>query len=99
MSLLCQSVTIFRADGTKQVVDHCSFFPKITEVTDHTGTWLKRSFTLILRGPRDVRPGDRVLEGTCADRPFEELIPNAFTVGYVKPFFWNGKVSHMEVGG
>lgn len=102
MSLLGQTVTLYRVGGTRTVMDHCSFFPQKSITTDHTGTALQKGFTLIVRGAQDIRVGDRIVEGIGPDAEFEELIPqltDAYTVTTVKPFFWNGKVSHMEVRG
>lgn len=103
MSLLNQTVTVYRADGTRQVLESCQLCVKKGLHTDHLGTEKRDSFTLIVRGERDLRPGDRLLAGvgpqTVDWAAFLPELGACYRVDYVQPFFWQGKVSHMEAGG
>ena len=103
MSLLNQTVTVYRADGTRMVLENCCLAVKRGLYTDQLGTSWRNSFTLIVRGSRDLRPGDRLVPGIGPERvQWESLLPetgNVYRIGYVQPFFWNGKISHMEAGG
>jgi len=103
MSLLQQTVTVYRGDGTRRVVENCQLCVKKALKTDHLGTENKDRFTLIVRGEQDLRPGDRFMEGIGpAEVDFKSLLPErgaCYRIDYVQPFFWNGKVSHMEAGG
>ena len=103
MSLLDQTVTVYRADGTRQVIENCQLLVKKSLKTDHWGTENRDKFTLIVRGQRDLRPGDRLLEGVGPETvDFQNFLPErglCHRIDFVQPFFWNGKVSHMEAGG
>ena len=102
MGLLSQTVTVYGSDGRREVLENCSLTVRRGIQTDCGGTERKDRFTAIFRGAVHVRPGDRILEGVGPERDFKELIPEctgALRVQYVQPFFWNGRVSHTEVGG
>ena len=103
MSLLKQTVTVYRADGTRKVIENCQFCPKKGLRTHEFGTDLQDRFTLILRGQQDLRPGDRIVPGIGPERvDFKNLLPEkgrVYRIDFVQPFFWNGQVSHMEAGG
>ena len=103
MSLLNQTVTVYRADGTRKVLENCYLAVKHRLSTDHCGTCNRNSFTLIVRGSADLRPGDRLMPGIGPETvTWERLLPETgpvYRVGYAQPFFWNGRISHMEAGG
>ncbi len=103
MSLLKQTVTVYRADGTRRVLEHCQLCVKKALKTDHLGTENRDRFTLIVRGQHDLRPGDRLMEGMGPETvDWAAFLPekgNVYRIDYVQPFFWNGQVSHMEAGG
>ncbi len=103
MSLLNQTVTVYRADGTRQVIENCQLCVKKGLHTDHLGTQYRDRFTLIVRGSHDLRPGDRLTPGIGPEAvDWSSFLPEmgkVYRIGYVQPFFWNGKVSHMEAGG
>lgn len=103
MSLLNQTVTVYRNDGVRQVLPKCQLFVKKGLSTGSMGTVLKDRFTLIIRGHYDLRPGDRVMEGIGpAQVHWESFLPEmgkCYRIDYVQPFYWQGKVSHMEAGG
>lgn len=103
MSLLNRIVTVYRADGTRQVIHNCQLSVRKGLKTHHFGTENRDRFTLIVRGQYDLRPGDRVVEGVGPDAvDFKSFLPEmglCYRIDYVQPFFWNGKISHMEAGG
>lgn len=103
MSLLQQTVTVYRADGTRQVIENCQLTVKKGLKTDHLGTVNKDRFTLIVRGDQDLRPGDCLMAGIGPETvDFKSFLPEkggCYRIDFVQPFFWNGKVSHMEAGG
>ena len=102
MSLMSHTVTVYRPEGTREVLRNCSFQLRCGEKTDHLGTQLQNRFTLILRGSANIKPGDRIMEGVGPELDFDSVLPEllpAYRVAYVQPFFWGGRVSHMEVGG
>lgn len=103
MSLLQQTVTVYRADGTRRVMENCQLCVKKALKTDHLGTESRDRFSLIVRGERDLRPGDRLVEGIGPETvDFKSLLPErgkCYRIEYVQPFFWNGRISHMEAGG
>lgn len=103
MSLMQQTVTVYRADGTRIQLDNCQLCPKKSTEIDTLGAVQKNRFTLIVRGCHDLRPGDRVMPGIGPETvDFKNLLPekaHVYRIDFVQPFFWNGKVSHMEVGG
>lgn len=102
--LLDQTVTVYRRDGTRKVVDNCQFILKKGQTVDIHGQRQRDKFSLIARGGVDLRPGDRVLQGIGPEQvQWMEFIPEKVdglvTVGYVQPFYWAGRVSHIEAGG
>ena len=103
MSLMQQTVTVYRGDGQRFILDACQFCPKKSTKIDTFGTSQNDRFTLIVRGGHDLRPGDRVMPGIGPETvDFKNLLPekeHVYRVDFVQPFFWNGKVSHMEAGG
>ena len=103
MSLLKQTVTVYGGDGKRLILDSCQLFPKKSSKIDTFGTVQNDRFTLIVRGCHDLRPGDRVVPGIGPEEvDFKNLLPekgNVYRIDFVQPFFWNGKVSHMEAGG
>ena len=103
MSLLQQTVTVYRGDGKRLILDACQFCPKKSTEIDTFGTRQNDRFTLIVRGDQDLRPGDRVVPGIGPETvDFKNLLPekgHVYRIDFVQPFFWNGKVSHMEAGG
>ena len=104
MVLLNQQVTVYREDGTRFVIPRCQFVLQKGYQVDINGQRLRHRFTLIAKAPVGLRPGDRVLPGIGPEQvDWQEFIPEKVdglvTVGYVQPFFWAGKVSHVEAGG
>ena len=103
MSLLNQTVTVYRSDGTRKVLENCYLTVKRGLFTDVMGTVQRCSFTLIVRGEQDLRPGDRLMEGIGPKYvQWDHFLPElqkCYRIGYVQPFFWNGCVSHVEAGG
>ena len=102
--LLEQTVTVYRADGTRHVIKNCQFLLQKGQAIDIHGSRLKDRFSLIVRGGQDLRPGDRILEGIGpVEFNWQEFIPEnvegLVTVGFVQPFYWAGRVSHTEAGG
>lgn len=103
MRLLSQTVTVYRADGTRQVLDNCYFTAKKGHATDHFGTACRDGCTLIVRGSCNLKPGDRVMEGIGPEQvEWDRFLPElgaCHRIDYVQPFFLNGRVSHVEAGG
>ncbi len=104
MRLLGQTVTVYRADGTRKIVENCQLLSKSGVYTDMQGTRLRDRFSLIVRGSCDLRPGDRVIAGIGPEtvdwnRFLPETVEGVCQIGYVQPFFFGGKVSHVEAGG
>ena len=104
MGLFGQTVTVYRADGSRRVIPACALQRKHGYFTDEQGTRLRDRFTLIVPGAWDLRPGDRLLEGVGPDRVdwaafLPETVEGVCQIGYVQPFFWAGRVTHVEAGG
>lgn len=107
---LCdQTVTIYRkhADQVLRLVAYgCYFSCRDTMLRDENGSRQSRSFLLVMPGNiQRVFPGDRVCPGEGPqvaaqdwDRFLPVLVPGLVQVAYTKPFYWNGKLCHVEAG-
>lgn len=99
-----QTVTVYRGDGTRRVLPGCQFILNRRQDVDLMGRHLKPRFSLIVKGAQDLRPGDRIMEGIGPEQfDWDAFVPenveNLVSVGYVQPFYWQGKVCHTEAGG
>lgn len=108
---LCdQRVSIYRKtpDGIqRQVVDGCFYNWQLSRKLAAGLDRRERSFLLVIPGGKaQIAVGDRVLEGTgpeAKDVDWCRFVPGAVAglsqVAYVKPWYYEGKLCHMEAGG
>ena len=97
-----QTVTLYRRVGDsvqRQVLDGCFYRFEDSAAEDR----FTRKFLLICPGNREIRPGDRVLEGIGPeDVVWAEFLPIAVPglgeVAYAAPWRWDGKIVHWEAG-
>lgn len=101
---LCdQTVTVYRCQEKtvlRQVVEGC--YLELGQTYRSQDARHDREFLLVVPGQlQQVFPGDRLVPGVGPQVQDEaELLPvylpDVLTVGKVKRFFWNGKLSHIE---
>ena len=106
-SLCDQTVTVYRLEAGqvhRQVLEGCWLQTTEEVEQDTAGQRQQRKFLLIVPG-RQVLPGDRVMAGEGpqveADhwhRFSPALVPALVQVSWVKPFYWQGILSHTEAG-
>lgn len=101
---LCnQTVTVYRQKNGqvhRQVLENC-YLEVMTKAVpgDHRR---ERSFLLVVPGDRrSVAPGDRVLPGIGPEEVHWNLflpvyVKELLVVSKVKPFYWEGRMSHLE---
>lgn len=108
-SLCDRTVTIYRRQGEqvlRQVVDGCFFSWQIEQVVDTQGC--RRETTCLLVMPGDTQrvfAGDRVFDGVGPEiemKDWAAFIPvkvaGLAEIGYVKPYYWDGALCHVEAG-
>lgn len=103
---LCdQTVTVYRqGDGQvlRQVLENC--YLELEEKLRTQDARLEKTFLLVVPGQlQRVFPGDRLVPGIGPEvADWEALLPaflpQVLTVGKVKRFYWDGKLSHIEAG-
>ncbi len=105
MSPLCsETVTVYRRDGTRLVVESCFYHHSTVQEDSQLGRQIARPF-LLVTPPGDYipRPGDRVCEGVGPeDVAWEELLPCTRAalgeIAYVTPWYLGGRLHHYESG-
>jgi hypothetical protein len=96
-----ETVTVYRKVGDEIQsfrCPDCYLQRKIVMVRDDLGTFKKWEFLLIAPGERPIMVGDRVVAGNGKDVSYWYELGSAMQVGYVKPFYLDGKLSHWEAG-
>lgn len=108
-SLCDRTVTVYRMEAGKVrrfVVDSTFLSVKTVKQSHQDGESVAKPFLLILPGGDvTVYPGDRVFEGVGPHITEEgwsgflpATVPELFAVEYVKPYYWMGKICHIEAG-
>lgn len=104
-----QTVTVYRmADGqvSRKVYDGAYLQMQTQAQWDAQGRQGERKFLLILPGEGvKLSPGDRVYDGIGPQITAEQwsrfipaLVDGLGQIGYVKPYYWQGILSHTEAG-
>lgn len=106
--LCCQTVTVYRRMGNKvlrQVLENAFYSYQDRYVGQAPDSRMERLFTLILPGNYPLQVGDRIYDGVGPELDPAEwagfipaCVPGLSQVQYVKPFFWEGKICHLEAG-
>lgn len=89
------TVTVYResiCDVERIVLNGCHFESKVESKADITGIWPRDVCFLTAPAGADIRPGDRVCGGVGPEGP-EAALPR---IAWVRPFFVDGKVHHLE---
>lgn len=108
-SLCDQTVTVYRKKDDqilRTVVDNCFFLLQQEEEMGQLGCQKQTYCFLVMPGSAQlVFPGDRVYDGVgpeiTADRwdTFQpSLEPKLGQISYVKPWYFRGKLCHIEAG-
>ena len=106
-SLCNQTVTLYRRVGTsvqRWEEANCFYQWQQSQQQGVSGVRRDTSFLLVLPGlRREILPGDRVFNGVGPlEVDWAAFVPAAVSglseVGYVQPFFWEGKLCHVEAG-
>lgn len=103
-SLCCQTVTVYRMGGHREVLENCRYAWEDRLLREETGNRWERTFLLIVPGEEQkVFPGDRVYPGIGP----ESVDWNAFLpvntpglseASYAKLCFWQDRPVHTEAG-
>lgn len=105
-SLCNQTVTIYRKVGeevSRKVAENCYFSRKTTIPTEHYGKSMEKKFLLMIPGDFPLLPGDRIFAGIGPEEVTWQtfvpaLVPELCQVGFAKPCFWDGEITHWEAG-
>ena len=108
-SLCTQTITLYRKENgtiSRKVVDNCYLQWKDAHKTSPEGTQAQRCFLLVMPCTlQDVFPGDRIFAGIgpqicIADWPafIPAKVARLVQVEYAVPYFWEGKLCHVEAG-
>ena len=104
-----QTITVYRLEGSRVlrlVVPGCYYFWQVQQVTDVYGTRQETKCLLIMPGEsQQVFLGDRIYEGVGPEVTAREwpaflpvTVPGLAEITYVRPVWWDGKISHIEAG-
>ncbi len=99
---LCQqTVTLYRKDGTRLVLEGCALQNQDRQYYNAHGRVHRRRFLLVVPGDRELKLGDRVLEGIGPEEVdwkqfVPELVPGLVELGNVRKLLWEGQVTHWE---
>ena len=102
-------VTVYRKEQGKLyrlVVENCYYNWQMTECNDVQGRRVERLFLLVMPGScQQVFPGDLIYDGVgpeVEDIDWARFVPAAVEglsqVGYLRPWFWDGTMAHLEAG-
>lgn len=108
-SLCCQTVTVYRKEGDavyRQVVDTCYLQIEDVQKEHLAGGVAERKFLLIMPCQQQlVLPGDRIFHGIGPEVGIEQwpmfipaTVAELVEAEYVKPFYWEGQLCHVEAG-
>lgn len=102
-SLCCQTVTVYRKDGTRQVAENCYLSGQASTPTERYGKSRSKTFLLIIPGDFPLQPGDRIYAGIGPEAVdwntfLPVSVPELFEVSFAKPCFWEGTIVHWEAG-
>lgn len=108
--VLCdRTVTIYRRQENgifRLVVDGCYFSWQVEQVVDEEGCRRETTCLLVMPGdPQRVFIGDRVFDGVGPEiemKDWTAFIPvnvaSLAEISYVKPYYWDGVLCHVEAG-
>ena len=102
--LCTQTVTVYRKDGSREVLENCHYSWEDRLVTHDTGNRWERSFLLIVPGETQrVFAGDRVYAGIGPEkvdwnRFLPVNTPGLSEAAYAKLLLWEGFPCHTEAG-
>ena len=105
-SLCGQTVTVYRKEAagvTRQVTRQACLWVKIGTTTESYGKSLEKKFRLIIPGNFPLQPGDRIYIGEGPEQVdwqtfLPSLVPEVLECGFVKPCFWEDRITHWEAG-
>ena len=108
-SLCDRTVTVYRKEGgtvCRTVVEGCYLEPTRRRTVDALGRREEQAFLLIMPGaPQRVFPGDRIYGGIGPqidpgqwDTFVPAKVPGLGVAAYATPFFWEGRLCHVEAG-
>ena len=108
-SLCDQTVTIYRRQGEqvlRQVVEGCYYVWQEQQLLDKGGCRRETTCLLVMPGDgQQVFIGDRVLPGVGPEVELRDWaafipvnVPGLAEIGYVKPYYWDGGLCHVEAG-
>lgn len=108
-SLCNQTVTIYHPEAgriLRQVVAGCYLHWQQKRQRDALGEQLQAPFLLVMPGgAQRVFLGDRVMAGVGPEITPQQwgsflpaTVPGLGEVHYVSPYFWEGKLCHVEAG-
>ena len=105
-SLCNQTVTLYRKEGNgvkRQVLTDCHLSASVSTPTERYGKSLEKKFRLIIPGDRPVYCGDRIYAGIGPEvADWHSFVPAAvpmlYEVSTAKPCYWEGEITHWEVG-
>lgn len=104
-----RTVTVYRLENGhvhRTVMQGCYYFWQVQQVCDLYGTRQETKFLLIVPGQdRPVQVGDRIYDGVGPEITPEEwpgflpvTVPGLGQVAYVRPIWWDGRITHTEAG-
>lgn len=108
--LFCdRTVTVYRKEQgqvKRLVVENCFYHHQLVQRETGYGKRLDRLFLLVMPGQHQrVFPGDRIYDGigpAAGDIDWGSFVPAAVEglsqVAYVTPWYWEGKLCHVEAG-
>lgn len=107
-SLCRQTVTLYRCrDGAvkRKVLSPVLYEYGVRQVSDERGRRQETMCLLIVPEKADILPGDRVYDGVgphINEKQWLHFLPVTVTglseINYVRPWFWNGQLCHIEAG-
>ena len=106
-SLCDKVVTIYRKEGSsvrRWKEQGCFYQWQLSQQQGVSGARRDTKFLLVLPGRRrKILPGDRIFDGVGPNEvDWARFVPAAVEglseVAYVQPFFWEGKLCHVEAG-
>ena len=102
---LCnQTVTVYRPDGTRTVLENCYYHYQDYQNDAVDGASFCRKFLLIVPSEKQqVFAGDKVFDGVGPEKiDFSTFLPvntpGLCQAAYAQGWYWNGKHCHTEAG-
>ena len=106
-SLCDQTVTVYRKEEetvSRKVIANAFLAAKVSCPNEPYGKSKEKTFLLII--PENAAPlqcGDRIFDGIGPETvAWQAFVPAAvselYEISYVKPYRWNGEITHWEAG-